>query len=32
MNADTLTSMSATIGGGFLEVFLLGYALRKQSS
>jgi hypothetical protein len=30
MNADTLTLMSATIGGGsFGGLFLLGYALRK---
>jgi uncharacterized membrane protein (Fun14 family) len=29
MNADTLTSISATIGGGFFGGLLLGYALKK---
>ena len=29
MNADTLTSMSASIGGGFFGGLLLGYALKK---
>jgi hypothetical protein len=30
MNAETLTSMSATIDGGFFGgLYLLGYALRK---
>jgi uncharacterized membrane protein (Fun14 family) len=29
MNADTLTSMSVTIGGGFFGGLLLGYALKK---
>jgi uncharacterized membrane protein (Fun14 family) len=29
MNTDTLTSISATIGGGFFGGLLLGYALKK---
>ncbi len=29
MSADTLTSISATIGGGFFGGLLLGYALKK---
>jgi uncharacterized membrane protein (Fun14 family) len=29
MNADTLTSISATIGGSFFGGLLLGYALKK---
>jgi uncharacterized membrane protein (Fun14 family) len=29
MNTDTLTSMSATIGGGFFGGLLIGYALKK---
>jgi uncharacterized membrane protein (Fun14 family) len=29
MNADTITSVSATIGGGFFAGILLGYALKK---
>jgi uncharacterized membrane protein (Fun14 family) len=29
MNADTITSFSATIGGGFFGGFLIGYALKK---
>jgi uncharacterized membrane protein (Fun14 family) len=29
MDADTLTSISATIGGGFFGGLLLGYALKK---
>jgi uncharacterized membrane protein (Fun14 family) len=28
-NTDTLTSMSATIGGGFFVGLLVGYALKK---
>jgi uncharacterized membrane protein (Fun14 family) len=29
MNTDTLTSMSASIGGGFFGGLLIGYALKK---
>jgi uncharacterized membrane protein (Fun14 family) len=29
MNTDTLTSISASIGGGFFAGILLGYALKK---
>ena len=29
MTADTITSVSATIGGGFFGGLLLGYALKK---
>ena len=29
MSADTFTSISATIGGGFVGGLLLGYALKK---
>ena len=29
VNADTITSVSATIGGGFFGGLLLGYALKK---
>jgi uncharacterized membrane protein (Fun14 family) len=29
MNTDTLTSMSATVGGGFFGGLLIGYALKK---
>jgi uncharacterized membrane protein (Fun14 family) len=29
MNGDTITSISATIGGGFFGGLLLGYALKK---
>jgi uncharacterized membrane protein (Fun14 family) len=29
MNGDTITSVSATIGGGFFGGLLLGYALKK---
>ena len=29
MDADTLTSISATIGGGFFGGLLIGYALKK---
>ena len=29
MNADTLASISATIGGGFFGGLILGYALKK---
>ena len=29
MNGDIITSISATIGGGFLGGLLLGYALKK---
>jgi uncharacterized membrane protein (Fun14 family) len=29
VNTDTLTSMSATIGGGFFGGLLIGYALKK---
>jgi uncharacterized membrane protein (Fun14 family) len=29
VNADTLTSVSTTIGGGFFGGLLLGYALKK---
>jgi uncharacterized membrane protein (Fun14 family) len=29
LNTDTLTSMSATIGGGFFGGLLIGYALKK---
>jgi uncharacterized membrane protein (Fun14 family) len=29
MYTDTLTSMSASIGGGFLRGLLIGYALKK---
>jgi uncharacterized membrane protein (Fun14 family) len=29
INTDTLTSMSATIGGGFFGGLLIGYALKK---
>ena len=29
VNADTITSVSATIGGGFVAGILLGYALKK---
>ena len=29
VNADTITSVSATIGGGFFGGMLLGYALKK---
>ena len=29
MNGDTITSISATIGGGFVGGLLLGYALKK---
>ena len=29
VNTDTLTSMSASIGGGFFGGLLIGYALKK---
>ncbi|HEY9387526.1 MAG TPA: FUN14 domain-containing protein [Nitrososphaeraceae archaeon] len=29
VNTDTLTSMSATVGGGFFGGLLIGYALKK---
>jgi uncharacterized membrane protein (Fun14 family) len=29
MNAEALTSISTTIGGGFIGGLLLGYALKK---
>jgi uncharacterized membrane protein (Fun14 family) len=29
MSVDTLTSISATVGGGFIGGILLGYALKK---
>jgi uncharacterized membrane protein (Fun14 family) len=29
INTDTLTSMSASIGGGFFGGLLVGYALKK---
>jgi uncharacterized membrane protein (Fun14 family) len=29
INTDTLTSMSATVGGGFFGGILVGYALKK---
>lgn len=29
VNVDTITSVSATIGGGFFGGFLIGYAVKK---